>query len=139
MGVNAGVGHIGQQVLKHARHHRLANPAQEQAGEVDAKLHSGPNLSQALMQFLNGARANAAGLDQLLQARIAHADQAELGGHYFFFNDTATTEIYTLSLHDALPISYHRLGAYDMLHRGNASQMLDMHNVIAVLRTQVLY
>src|SRR6266850_238643 len=24
--------------------------------------------------------------------------------HLFFFNDTATTEIYTLSLHDALPI-----------------------------------
>src|SRR3712207_9089553 len=24
--------------------------------------------------------------------------------HIFFFNDTATTEIYTLSLHDALPI-----------------------------------
>src|SRR3712207_7309359 len=26
---------------------------------------------------------------------------------YFFVNDTATTEIYTLSLHDALPISFH--------------------------------
>src|SRR3989442_12731164 len=26
---------------------------------------------------------------------------------FFFFNDTATTEIYTLSLHDALPISNH--------------------------------
>src|SRR5258708_31149090 len=26
---------------------------------------------------------------------------------FFFFNDTATTEIYTLSLHDALPISFH--------------------------------
>src|SRR5260221_2346217 len=26
------------------------------------------------------------------------------GGFSFFFNDTATTEIYTLSLHDALPI-----------------------------------
>ena len=26
----------------------------------------------------------------------------------FFFNDTATTEIYTLSLHDALPISKFR-------------------------------
>src|SRR3712207_7570438 len=26
----------------------------------------------------------------------------------FFFNDTATTEIYTLSLHDALPILVHR-------------------------------
>src|SRR3712207_7460851 len=28
----------------------------------------------------------------------------------FFFNDTATTEIYTLSLHDALPISIERSG-----------------------------
>src|ERR1051325_11415752 len=27
-------------------------------------------------------------------------------GVFFFFNDTATTEIYTLSLHDALPISW---------------------------------
>src|SRR2546430_12981939 len=27
---------------------------------------------------------------------------------FFFFNDTATTEIYTLSLHDALPISCRR-------------------------------
>src|SRR2546425_12313933 len=32
---------------------------------------------------------------------------------FFFFNDTATTEIYTLSLHDALPIS-----------RGRSSQEL---------------
>src|SRR3712207_8209734 len=32
---------------------------------------------------------------------------------YFFFNDTATTEIYTLSLHDALPI-------FNVL-RGNAA------------------
>src|SRR6202790_501144 len=29
----------------------------------------------------------------------------------FFFNDTATTEIYTLSLHDALPISIHSWAA----------------------------
>src|SRR3712207_7267117 len=33
-------------------------------------------------------------------------------GFFFFFNDTATTEIYTLSLHDALPIL---IGA--VLHR----------------------
>src|SRR6202051_5424375 len=31
---------------------------------------------------------------------------------FFFFNDTATTEIYTLSLHDALPI-YHVADAFD--------------------------
>src|SRR2546427_9128580 len=29
---------------------------------------------------------------------------------FFFFNDTATTEIYTLSLHDALPISSRSCG-----------------------------
>src|SRR3712207_8284155 len=28
--------------------------------------------------------------------------------YFFFFNDTATTEIYTLSLHDALPIFHRR-------------------------------
>ena len=31
-----------------------------------------------------------------------------LFGFFFFFNDTATTEIYTLSLHDALPIFWGR-------------------------------
>src|SRR5258708_27495399 len=32
-------------------------------------------------------------------------DISLLSVRFFFFNDTATTEIYTLSLHDALPIS----------------------------------
>src|SRR5256885_5414730 len=32
---------------------------------------------------------------------------------FFFFNDTATTEIYTLSLHDALPISERPVTAQD--------------------------
>src|SRR3712207_7501880 len=32
---------------------------------------------------------------------------------FFFFNDTATTEIYTLSLHDALPI-FGKLGLVDV-------------------------
>src|SRR3712207_8255213 len=38
--------------------------------------------------------------------------------YFFFFNDTATTEIYTLSLHDALPIS----GARDADARGDPAQ-----------------
>src|SRR2546430_13478350 len=38
---------------------------------------------------------------------------------FFFFNDTATTEIYTLSLHDALPIS----GRADRL--GPGAEVLD--------------
>src|SRR2546430_17515830 len=32
---------------------------------------------------------------------------------FFFFNDTATTEIYTLSLHDALPISFQGTVIFD--------------------------
>src|SRR2546422_11114518 len=35
---------------------------------------------------------------------ITHLFPLTLSLFFFFFNDTATTEIYTLSLHDALPI-----------------------------------
>src|SRR2546427_6454216 len=35
---------------------------------------------------------------------------------FFFFNDTATTEIYTLSLHDALPIWFFQ-GTHRVVHR----------------------
>src|SRR6266446_7578716 len=40
-------------------------------------------------------------------------------GVFFFFNDTATTEIYTLSLHDALLIS--GLAALPFAHPGNVT------------------
>src|SRR2546426_3487817 len=40
--------------------------------------------------------------------------------HFFFFNDTATTEIYTLSLHDALPI--YISGSLLQLRPSSASQ-----------------
>src|SRR5258708_3140679 len=40
---------------------------------------------------------------------------------FFFFNDTATTEIYTLSLHDALPISLTRSGFFLRHSRSQAS------------------
>src|SRR3712207_9170069 len=37
---------------------------------------------------------------------------------FFFFNDTATTEIYTLSLHDALPISRRLRALGQLLEEG---------------------
>src|SRR5260221_4621809 len=43
---------------------------------------------------------------------------------FFFFNDTATTEIYTLSLHDALPISY--LSPTAEGYVGNIMMILDL-------------
>src|SRR3712207_7126954 len=39
---------------------------------------------------------------------------------FFFFNDTATTEIYTLSLHDALPIFASGHTDRSRLHKGTA-------------------
>src|SRR4051794_9836013 len=38
----------------------------------------------------------------------------------FFFNDTATTEIYTLSLHDALPISMRDIKSKNVYSRVNS-------------------
>src|SRR3712207_8283924 len=48
--------------------------------------------------------------------------------YFFFFNDTATTEIYTLSLHDALPI-------WQMSRRGdpNVSRKLGLTAATAAL------
>src|SRR5438067_13848696 len=40
---------------------------------------------------------------------------------FFFFNDTATTEIYTLSLHDALPI-YKNPGIEEVWHGGKVTR-----------------
>src|SRR5690349_23407236 len=47
---------------------------------------------------------------------------------FFFFNDTATTEIYTLSLHDALPI-YVPLPGSPALDAGVADAPLDQRGV----------
>src|SRR3712207_7997490 len=52
----------------------------------------------------------------------------------FFFNDTATTEIYTLSLHDALPISRHRLAVADDLADDDVRVVGDGHRVEALKR-----
>src|SRR5260370_1825814 len=48
---------------------------------------------------------------------------------FFFFNDTATTEIYTLSLHDALPISFRFL----VQHLGNGNETFDMRKFDAAM------
>src|SRR2546429_4309269 len=52
---------------------------------------------------------------------------------FFFFNDTATTEIYTLSLHDALPISQAggaehagQDGTQDAAHTVHATHVADI-------------
>src|SRR2546422_1491459 len=50
----------------------------------------------------------------------------------FFFNDTATTEIYTLSLHDALPIF--DAGAFFVLDRGRVADRAEHEHRLRRLR-----
>src|SRR5256885_2318492 len=59
---------------------------------------------------------------------------------FFFFNDTATTEIYTLSLHDALPIFSHMLDCqfYDLNPSGHHLTNILLHAANTVLIFLVL-
>src|SRR3712207_8225102 len=52
----------------------------------------------------------------------------------FFLNDTATTEIYPLSLHDALPIFSGRAGSDPRLHRSALSRQRARRAVLAGLQ-----
>src|SRR5215203_336816 len=63
-----------------------------------------PSSAPRLLEHRRPGRRNRADaeLPQLRQPRLAARHQGLAPA--FFFKDTATTEIYTLSLHDALPI-----------------------------------
>src|ERR1039458_10841128 len=65
-------------------------------------------------------------------------------GEGFFFNDTATTEIYTLSLHDALPICrqdplYPWSGVFDAVFLGSACQFGPLHRIETECRCGALH
>src|SRR2546427_1944638 len=55
---------------------------------------------------------------------------------FFFFNDTATTEIYTLSLHDALPICCKRFGSTTAKIRRSLAVGTSQFTVAVVLRSE---
>src|SRR5256885_14175699 len=55
---------------------------------------------------------------------------------FFFFNDTATTEIYTLSLHDALPISIPELPLVPRNQPGLLSTEAEIAELIGHLRAE---
>src|SRR3712207_8822760 len=59
-----------------------------------------------------------------------------VGNFVFFFNDTATTEIYTLSLHDALPILQEmELGLADAFNRSHLKRSDNDGELAARVRT----
>src|SRR2546430_10292938 len=61
---------------------------------------------------------------------------------FFFFNDTATTEIYTLSLHDALPISadngQHETPTHDRHHSPGSSCDVNTSDARIVRRSEIV-
>src|SRR3712207_9058151 len=59
---------------------------------------------------------------------------------FFFFNDTATTEIYTLSLHDALPISLITRDIWALADNSGWPQLtvIAVGSVVAVVVTLVV-
>src|SRR2546422_9034413 len=56
----------------------------------------------------------------------------------FFFNDTATTEIYTLSLHDALPISPSARHGEQIMNSAYALPMLTVFPALGALALLIL-
>src|SRR5436305_5531477 len=75
---------------------------------------------------------------QLLSSVTAGVGWASGSLHPFFRNDTATTEIYTLSLHDALPIWERALGddRDAVAHAGARELQRDHVVLVAALRSE---
>src|SRR2546425_5822422 len=67
---------------------------------------------------------------------LSSSSRAYLFFFFFFFNDTATTEIYTLSLHDALPISWSSAGWYAVAHPGNCPVPRDRSTAASAPRSE---
>ena len=68
------------EALHKTSHHRLADPAQGQADYGDAQLDAIDYFIQIAMQSLQNTGADAAGLNELLDARFANAYQGKLSG-----------------------------------------------------------
>src|SRR6266498_2940135 len=86
-------------------------PALRRSEEHTSELQSRPHLVCRLL--LEKKKRKWCCSNALIKASCVHESGIVIGyslpagdaGVIFFFNDTATTEIYTLSLHDALPNS----------------------------------
>src|SRR3712207_93344 len=103
----------GREPALHEGERRLLGRAAVGAleGRLAARRRAPPHRVQDRKSTrLNSSHANISYAVFCLKKKKTHGPHADVT-LYFFFNDTATTEIYTLSLHDALPISSPRSSA----------------------------
>ena len=80
MGIKAGIGESDEERFQHVSDGRLADPAKREAGDGNAELHGIENMIELLMEFLDGAGADAMSGNHLLDARLAHAHQGKFSG-----------------------------------------------------------
>ena len=80
MRVKVRVRQAGKQRLDHVSDRGFADPAECEAGDGDAELHGIEDVIELLVEFLDGAGADALRRDHLLHARLAHAHQGKFGG-----------------------------------------------------------
>src|SRR5258706_14957784 len=120
---DAGLGadrvNVGQ-----SPHSDSVPPKKEAAGFPPPPHSIRPKALLALrLAFLVGRRQ--CGRPDVDIALLRGRSVCNVGRPAFFFNDTATTEIYTLSLHDALPISrvLHRVSKIRLFGRHEVSQV----------------
>jgi len=74
VGVEMRVRQASEKRFDEAGHGGFADPAESQATKSDAELDGCNEVIQLLMKFLDGARADAVGGDELLKAGFADAD-----------------------------------------------------------------
>ena len=80
MSIEARVRQRTHRLLEDARDGRLADPAQRQTAERDAKLNCRKKVAEILLKTADNAGSRIAFRDELFDARLADADQSKLGG-----------------------------------------------------------
>src|ERR1039458_6919329 len=94
--------------LDHQRRKTRAGRSEEHTSELQSLRHLVCRLLLEKKRHITGQNDDRDLAVKFLPQLCDELDPVQAIGEIFFFNDTATTEIYTLSLHDALPISSSR-------------------------------
>src|SRR6266496_64405 len=100
-------GEEGRLVVQRDRGHVVGHDLVDLVQQVGrlVRVELGARLREQLVDLGVGVLAVVAAGAAAVDVPVAgDGERAADPGEFFFFNDTATTEIYTLSLHDALPI-----------------------------------
>ena len=77
---NAECGRRASGTSQQACQGLFADPAESEAGHGDADLNSVENFIELVVELADGARADASFVDELLEARVANADQGVFAG-----------------------------------------------------------